>query len=317
MAKPRIFVSSTFYDLRVIRSDLERFIKEMGYEPVLNEKGTIPYGSTDKLEEYCYREIEKCDVLISIIGGRFGSESYSEPYSISQMELKTAIKLTKQIYIFIEDSVLSEYETFLLNEENENVKYRYVNDLRIFKFIKEIKQLSSNNVIIPFSTSIDIVTQLREQWAGLFQRLLHEQSTRNELMMIDNIQSTVKTLNQLVTYLSESKKKGEESIIEILLSNHPVFDQLRKITNTPYRVYFQNFNEMEVWLKARQYLREDDDFFRNENDPFSFTDKNQRIKIGREIFDDDLKLKVFTPENWNDEYIIIETISEFNDNIPF
>jgi hypothetical protein len=37
MAKPRIFVSSTFYDLRQIRSDLERFIKEIGYEPVLNE----------------------------------------------------------------------------------------------------------------------------------------------------------------------------------------------------------------------------------------------------------------------------------------
>jgi hypothetical protein len=29
MAKPRVFISSTFYDLRHLRADLERFIKEM------------------------------------------------------------------------------------------------------------------------------------------------------------------------------------------------------------------------------------------------------------------------------------------------
>jgi hypothetical protein len=37
MAKPRVFISSTFYDLRHVRADLERFIKDMGYEPVLSE----------------------------------------------------------------------------------------------------------------------------------------------------------------------------------------------------------------------------------------------------------------------------------------
>ncbi|HDI3138782.1 TPA: DUF4062 domain-containing protein, partial [Vibrio cholerae] len=38
MAKPRIFISSTYYDLKHIRSDLERFISEQGYDAVLNEK---------------------------------------------------------------------------------------------------------------------------------------------------------------------------------------------------------------------------------------------------------------------------------------
>ncbi|SFL12861.1 protein of unknown function [Paenibacillus sp. 1_12] len=39
MARPRVFVSSTFYDLKYVRADLERFIKEFGYDAVLNEKG--------------------------------------------------------------------------------------------------------------------------------------------------------------------------------------------------------------------------------------------------------------------------------------
>ena len=41
MAKPRIFISSTFYDLRQVREDLERTIRELGYEPVRNETGSI------------------------------------------------------------------------------------------------------------------------------------------------------------------------------------------------------------------------------------------------------------------------------------
>lgn len=44
MAKPRIFISSTFYDLKQIRTDLDNFIKGMGYDVVRNEQGNIPYG---------------------------------------------------------------------------------------------------------------------------------------------------------------------------------------------------------------------------------------------------------------------------------
>ncbi len=35
MAKPRVFISSTYYDLRHIRNDLDGFIKELGYEPTI------------------------------------------------------------------------------------------------------------------------------------------------------------------------------------------------------------------------------------------------------------------------------------------
>ena len=45
MAKPRIFISSTFYDLRQIRSDIDLFIEGLGYEPIRNEEGDIPYLS--------------------------------------------------------------------------------------------------------------------------------------------------------------------------------------------------------------------------------------------------------------------------------
>ena len=65
MARPRVFLSSTYYDLRHIRNDLERFVKELGYEPILSERGHIPYGKDEALEQYCYREISNCDILVN------------------------------------------------------------------------------------------------------------------------------------------------------------------------------------------------------------------------------------------------------------
>lgn len=67
MAKPRIFISSTYYDLKYVRADLERFIESLGYEPVRFEKGNIPYGKDLSPESYAYREIELCDIIVSII----------------------------------------------------------------------------------------------------------------------------------------------------------------------------------------------------------------------------------------------------------
>ena len=43
MVKPRIFVSSTYYDLKYIRNSLRNFIESFGYEAVLFEDGDIPY----------------------------------------------------------------------------------------------------------------------------------------------------------------------------------------------------------------------------------------------------------------------------------
>ena len=45
MAKPRIFVSSTYYDLKHIRASLSLFIDSLGYESILFEKGQLPLSA--------------------------------------------------------------------------------------------------------------------------------------------------------------------------------------------------------------------------------------------------------------------------------
>lgn len=114
MAKPRVFISSTFYDLKQIRVDLDNFIMSLGYDVVRNEEGEIPYGTNSKLEDYCYKEISTVDIVVAIIGGRFGTASdVNQKYSISNEEIKTAIEHNKQVYVFIDRDVNAEFQTYL------------------------------------------------------------------------------------------------------------------------------------------------------------------------------------------------------------
>jgi len=50
MPHPRVFVSSTFYDLKYIRAAIEGFISSLGFEPVLFEKGHIPFPQDATLD---------------------------------------------------------------------------------------------------------------------------------------------------------------------------------------------------------------------------------------------------------------------------
>lgn len=319
MAKPRVFISSTFFDLRQIREDVERLVIELGYEPVRNETGYIPYGKEDPLENYAYREVELCDIIVTIIGGRYGTESQSEKgYSITQNELKTALDHGIQVFIFIDHNVLAEYSTFKLNLENKNTKYKYVDNIKVYEFIESIYQLKRNNTIAPFQTSKDIVEYLKNQWAGLFQRFLQEQKRLSELKVLTEMKAVASTLEQLVDFLTKERKNKDNAIQNILLSNHPAFRAFAKITNTNYRVYFTNRNELNEWLNARGWTLISKDYLDDDSICEWSNRKIQKyIKLTREIFDKNNKLKIFTEDEWNDKWLVVLQTPPVTQEIPY
>ena len=326
MAHPRVFISSTYYDLKNVRADLERYIKGRGFDPVLNERGQIPYGNEEKLEEYCYREIENCDILVSIIGGRHGSSSSHDPYSISQKELKTAIDLGRPVYIFVEKSVLAEYKTYEKNKESKDIEYVAVDNAAIYQFMDEVFYLPINNQVAPFETSSDITVYLQEQWAGLFQRLLRDDAKKKEVMLLEDLKTTAKTLNQLVTFLTEERRAGDETIKDILLTNHPIFDDIQKKTNLPHRIIFTNKKELTPLLTAWGYRRLGPDEWDNDSHEEWMNDRvepNHLLKIALNIFDEDEKLKIFTPDEWQDDWVISRELEPepppyaADDDLPF
>lgn len=316
MAKPRIFISSTFYDLRQIRSELDKFIVNMGYEPVRNEEGDIPYGKEDELQKYCYREIENVDILVSIIGNRYGShaivEEKEKEYSVTQREIKTAFEKNKQVYIFIDKNVLTEYETYLLNKKSKEIIYKYVDNSNIYKFIEEVKSWSHNNNIKDFETADDITRYLKEQFAGLFKQFMDDRKKVEEIMDIRDIKDTAKTLHELVDYLREDTKDKDEEISRITRIDHPLVGKLKTLLDVPYNFYIDEETDLQALLNARG-------FHKGEEVGVwigGLNKKNDKLTISMDLFENG-KLKYIRHSEWKDEYVKLESMPETNGELPF
>lgn len=226
MARPRIFVSSTYYDLKHIRSSLENFIDLMGFESILSEKGQIAYSPEIPLDESCYREVGNSDIFIIIIGGRYGSEKsenrdtkdkqFFDRYdSITKQEYKSAIERDVPSYILIEKSVYSEFEIFLKNKDNESINYVHVDSVNVFHLIENVLSQPRNNPVNQFDRYSDIEAWLKEQWAGLFRELLNQRSKQTQIASLASQVNTLEEINRtLKRYLEEviSKVSPKDSI---------------------------------------------------------------------------------------------------------
>lgn len=226
MARPRIFVSSTYYDLKHIRSSLENFIDLMGFESILSEKGQIAYSPEIPLDESCYREVGNSDIFIIIIGGRYGSEKsekrdekdkkFFDRYdSITKQEYKSAIERDVPSYILIEKSVYSEFEIFLKNKNNESINYVHVDSVNIFHLIEDVLAQPRNNPVHQFDRYSHIEAWLKEQWGGLFRELLNQRSKQTQIASLASQVNTLEEINKtLKRYLEEviSKVSPEDSI---------------------------------------------------------------------------------------------------------
>ncbi|AMK18669.1 MULTISPECIES: DUF4062 domain-containing protein [Sphingobium] len=324
MAKPRVFISSTYYDLKSVRTDLEHFIKDQGYDPILFERGQVPYGRDSSPEEYCHKEIENCDILISIIGGKIGTASYRGTHSISQIELKTAFEINKQVYIFIERDVFNEYRTYGANRDRD-VEWQSVDDKKIFEFISEVYSLPSNNAVMPFDTSHEIISLLKEQWAGLFQRLLLESANQPSFNLVRDLKQSLEISRKLSEGLAKEKKEGAAIVQDILLTSHPIFSSLKEKMKIPYRVFFTNKPELDSWLDARSFkideFEVDDEYYEWINNKWNKGKSVATVQVHKSLFDDDQQLRVIRSDQWNEDWIkySIRLIKapDLDDEVPF
>ena len=320
MAKPRIFISSTFYDLRYVREDIERFIVSQGYDAVRHETGSIPYAKKTPLEESAYREIAYCDIIVCVIGGRFGSDSATREGSITQNELQQALEKGIQVYVFVDQNVHTEYNTYLLNKDSKETRYRFVDNVKIFEFLEKIYALPQNNPITSFTNSADICTHLKAQWVGLFQRYLQEEQRLSEIRVVDEMKTVASTLQQLVQYLTEERKNKDDAIKTILLTNHPAFRAFANLTGANYRVFFTSKKELDAWLKARSYQRLKPDQLDSDSIMEWINKKEKKyIKLKENIFDNLGKLKPYSEEDWQETWVEISDLppEDNDDDVPF
>jgi len=239
---PRVFISSTYYDLKHVRERLEKFIENYGFEPILFESDKITYQHGTPIDQSAYYEVGLCHIMILIIGGRYGSpinstnvveerKKYDEEFiSITRREFETSIIKNIPILIFVDKNVNSDYETYKENQDffddlyakpntaKKKFKFAHVDDVNIFKFLEVVKY----KPIKTFDKVEQIESYLKNQFAGLFYLYLEglkKQSSDNKILdTISELNNVALRMNAMLNSVGKeilgNDKKEYEKVIE-------------------------------------------------------------------------------------------------------
>lgn len=207
MAIPRVFVSSTCYDLKYIRENLKYFIRSLGYEPILSEEGAVFYDPTKHTHDSCLTEVPNCQLFVLIIGGRFGGEFKGKTSSITNEEYREAIRRKIPVFALVESAVYSDHQVFNTNRKNKSIDsskiiYPSIDKyaIKVFDFIDEVRLQAINNALVPFRDFTDIENYLKQQWAGMmFSFLLRD----NESARVADTMAHLVEINEKVAFLSK------------------------------------------------------------------------------------------------------------------
>lgn len=323
MAVPRVFVSSTYYDLKPYRSSIADFITGLGYEPIMHERSGVAYTQTQSLEADCYHELASCDIVVCIIGNHFGSKATESELSITMEELKTAIKNKKKIYVFVANDVFIENKTYRLNKDSGNFKSAYTDNVKIHEYIAELLDSTKNHVIMPFDTTEQIIDVLKGQFAGLFQNLLAREASITEAKTAYDLQETAEEVKALVAEFRAEKEEFFGKFDCTVLINNPALTEIKKYLGLEKAAFFANdFDSLKEILTLSSYMLD------QENDIaglYRFVKTivhgelktTQILSLHSGLFDDKQRLIPIRSKSLLKEYVQFSETTEMNEEIPF
>ncbi|NML63522.1 DUF4062 domain-containing protein [Massilia sp. RP-1-19] len=229
MAAPKVFVSSTCFDLSEVREQLTRFILSYGFDPVLSENGDVFYKPDCHTHESCLHEVANCQLFILIIGGRFGGEYIADrTKSITNAEYAAARQCNIPIFTYVRSGVLANHHLYQQNRKKafvSDIEYPAIEKqeyaLDIFRFVDDVRKSPANNALEGFVNFQHIESHLRKQWAGMFFELLRSRELTAQMDVTNHLISGVRASNQKLEelikslYISSNKVTAEKEIASI------------------------------------------------------------------------------------------------------
>ena len=239
MAKPRVFISSTYYDLRHVRERIENFLSHFGMDPVLFESDNVTFEFNKPLDISCYNEVRLCHMMILIVGGRYGSiatdskedseekeqkrqkEAYEQYVSITRREYESAQSLGIPTFVFLDTNVFAGYKTYKKNkdffESGAKFKFAHVDDINIFRFITI---LESNNAIKTFDRVEEIENYLENQISGMLflylQQLQKQEKDSKTLDAIAELNNLSQRMAAMIDAIGKSTLKSPDEYNKVI-----------------------------------------------------------------------------------------------------
>lgn len=249
MAKPRVFISSTCYDLNDIRSELTDYLEKYNFE-VLNSQ-LKNFGVAPKIHSHtaCLEQVHNADFLIVIIGKRRGGTYVGSEKSITNEEYSLAIKRGIPIIICVDKQV---DDTLRLYKKNTTADFSsIVDDTRIFHFVEYIKSSSSDNWVFQFNNINDIKDTLKSQFS--YYLLLFSQSLVKDTVKEKSIDSSKLSFAKFPSNIDDIQAKNFDQEEETAFRNG--LKELHKRITDILSSGGKNDNKLEklksIWVIAK------------------------------------------------------------------
>ena len=250
-AVPHFMISSTFFDLKQVRADLAQFLgDELGCVVLASEWPSFPIDPNADTIENCRRRVERdADILVLVIGGRYGSVDTRSARSVTNLEYLAARAKGIPIYAFVDRRVMALLPVW---KENQAADFSsVVDDPRVFAFIEEVRathKVWTND----FDLAKDIVAALRSQCAYL----LLQGAELARRVRSDEEYSVLRTLHGSPLQIALERSGGWEFRIlaEVLLQEiqaRKVLSEQKRLSITYGAYDWVKFSELQFWLEPR------------------------------------------------------------------
>lgn len=279
MAGLKVFVSSTCYDLTAVRSQLRTFIQDLGHEPLMSDYSDLLYDPRVHTHSSCIDEVASADLVVLIVGSRFGGKSVPEALnrvdfesiykesksveslkkkeniSVTQLEILKAVESRVPVFTFIESGVSHDHALYEKNKEKDIVNSITFPSIEkpetakfIFEFINFLRHRARGNSVFTFSRVQEIEEILGRQWSSLFQKLLQEERTRvREGKRIDNLSEQFEDLKTAI--LTSIGTGNDRDVARGVVRFRRLIDFVRALGLIDIRFLFDGKHSWEELLK--------------------------------------------------------------------
>lgn len=246
MGQLKVFVSSTCYDLKQIRSDLYDFFSNYGFLPILSEHKDFPINPSNGTIDNCLDNIKNdTDIFVLVIGNRYGYQLETGK-SITNTEYLYAKSLGIPTYVFINKPIIPILSIWKKNKDGNFSDA--VDSTKIFEFVSEIRETDSK-WCFEFEKAQDIIEILKFQLSHLFKISLEIQTKLNTNLPPFHQKLSPEAINILLK---------KETLFELQFFAQVLEDELSKFEELKYDIDYQiifeskeridDVFELEKWL---------------------------------------------------------------------